>query len=379
MQRSLEVREKTLGPDHPEVASALVMLADDLMDRGEYRQAEPMFRRALAIQQQVPGEPDDKARKTERLYESQIRRAVLSAEAMDDPTRRPTEADLKYLNGLEIGPDAPDIMNLFNQTSMYIHDRRLDDAGLAHIRGLVNLESVNLSGGFTDAGLAHIEKLTNLREVTIHERQEATPGPAEPLFGLKELFLRGPVAGMLHLATRPAVEVKPPATERSTGMTDAGLAHIEKLVHLEELTIYGPSAITDAGMAHIAKLGQLESLAMIGAKLHGPGLVHLRGLSRLRELNLACTAIDDAGLAQLPPLASLQALNLAFTEIDDAGLVYLRKLTGLCTLNLEGAKVTDAGIAKLKHALPEVKVSRNEQPLIPVPRVFEKLEANPSK
>jgi tetratricopeptide (TPR) repeat protein len=327
MERSLALREQALGPDHAEVASALALLADDHMDQGEYRRAEPLLRRALAIQRKVPGAAGDDARKTEESYAAQLQKALRSAAALEDPARRPTEADLTYLNSLEIGPDAPDVMTLFNRTSLILNDERLDDAGLAHIRGLVNLESLEIHGRFSDAGLAHLEPLTNLKELRIQERV-IIPAPAEP----------------------------PP------GITDAGLAHLERLAHLVELTLFAPGAIHDAGLAHLAALGSLEHLVLIGAELHGPGLAHLRGLTRLRVVNLANTPLDDAGLAHLPPLASLQTLDLADTKVSDAGLVHLRKLTGLRALDVARTEVTEAGIERLMRVLPELKASRKEQP-----------------
>jgi tetratricopeptide (TPR) repeat protein len=374
MERSLEVREKALGPDHPEVASALALLAGDHMDRGEYRRAEPLLRRALAIQEKVPGAAGDEVRKAEGFYESQLRKAVRSAAAMDDPARRPTKADLEYLNGLKFGPDDPDVMALFNRTSLLIDDERLDDAGLAHLRGLVNLESLEIRGRFTDAGLAHLEALTNLKTLTIHQ-QVVIPSGVGPLSGLKELFVRGPVAGMVHLATRPAIADEQPAAEAPPGITGTGLAHLARLAHLEALSISGPGSIDDAGLAHLAALGGLERLVLIGAKVHGPGLGQLRGLSRLRELNLACTPLDDAGLAELPALPALQSLVLSHTKVGDAGLVHLRALTGLRRLDLAGTDVTDAGIEELGRALPAVKVSREEPPMLSPLKALEQLEA----
>jgi tetratricopeptide (TPR) repeat protein len=38
-----------LGPDHPDVATALNNLASLLQDKGDYADAEPLYRRALAI------------------------------------------------------------------------------------------------------------------------------------------------------------------------------------------------------------------------------------------------------------------------------------------------------------------------------------------
>ncbi len=59
-KRSLAIREKALGPDHPDVALSLNNLARLYHHQGLYAQAEPLFRRALAIREKAlgPEHPD---------------------------------------------------------------------------------------------------------------------------------------------------------------------------------------------------------------------------------------------------------------------------------------------------------------------------------
>lgn len=47
--RSLQIREKVLGPEHPQVATSLNNLAMLYRSLERYREAEPCFKRALAI------------------------------------------------------------------------------------------------------------------------------------------------------------------------------------------------------------------------------------------------------------------------------------------------------------------------------------------
>jgi tetratricopeptide (TPR) repeat protein len=55
--RALRIDEKTLGPDHPDVADCLNALGYLLKIEGNYSEAEPILRRALAIDQKKLG-PD---------------------------------------------------------------------------------------------------------------------------------------------------------------------------------------------------------------------------------------------------------------------------------------------------------------------------------
>src|SRR5262245_48639384 len=45
--RALAIREKALGPNHPDVAQTLLDLAWLYYKQGQYQKAEPLFRRAL--------------------------------------------------------------------------------------------------------------------------------------------------------------------------------------------------------------------------------------------------------------------------------------------------------------------------------------------
>jgi tetratricopeptide (TPR) repeat protein len=50
-KRSLAIREKVLGPDHPDVAASLNNLAVLYKTRGKYVEAEPRYERSLAIRE----------------------------------------------------------------------------------------------------------------------------------------------------------------------------------------------------------------------------------------------------------------------------------------------------------------------------------------
>ena len=54
------------------------------------------------------------------------------------------------------------------------------------------------------------------------------------------------------------------------------------------------------------------------------GLVHLQGLTALKELCLQETRITDAGLARLYPLR-IDSLALRGTQVTDAGLEEFKK------------------------------------------------------
>jgi tetratricopeptide (TPR) repeat protein len=66
-RRSLAIREKSLGPDHPDVAAALNNLAELLQITNRPAEAEPLYRRALAIDEKSFGpEHPERARPIRR-------------------------------------------------------------------------------------------------------------------------------------------------------------------------------------------------------------------------------------------------------------------------------------------------------------------------
>ena len=63
-KRSLAIMEKALGPEHPSVATSLNNLALLYQAQGKYAEAEPLYKRALAIVEKAlgPEHPDVAAR-----------------------------------------------------------------------------------------------------------------------------------------------------------------------------------------------------------------------------------------------------------------------------------------------------------------------------
>ncbi|MBO0861229.1 MAG: CHAT domain-containing protein [Chloracidobacterium sp.] len=55
VERALEIRKKLLGPDHQDVAAAILGLANLYRDKGEYAKAEPLYRQGLEISEKALG------------------------------------------------------------------------------------------------------------------------------------------------------------------------------------------------------------------------------------------------------------------------------------------------------------------------------------
>ena len=59
-RRALAINERALGPEHPVTATSLNNLSALLSDKGDYDAAEPLYHRALAIRERAlgPEHPD---------------------------------------------------------------------------------------------------------------------------------------------------------------------------------------------------------------------------------------------------------------------------------------------------------------------------------
>jgi tetratricopeptide (TPR) repeat protein len=130
-QRALEIRERTLNVDHPDLATSLNVLASIYNEQGRHDEAEPLFRRSLAIREKVFGADSMPVAVTLNniawLYEVEARYA---------------DAEPLYKRSLAIrekalGPDHVDVtIVLDNLAALYEKLRRYADAEPLYKRSL---------------------------------------------------------------------------------------------------------------------------------------------------------------------------------------------------------------------------------------------------
>jgi hypothetical protein len=190
------------------------------------------------------------------------------------------------------------------------HD--LGDAEMPFVAAFDQLEKLDLqSCPVTDAGLAHLKRLKQLKSLNLDCCRNVTD------------------AGMEHLKELPQLQT---LVLDGTRVTDAGLEPLEGLPELQGLFLYG---VTDAGLEHVARMPHLRRLS-IGGEVTDAGLEHLAGLTKLEELNLTtCQGIYDAGLEQLRGLAQLKKLQLP-QRITVNGVEKLRQALPKCKITRYG-------------------------------------------
>lgn len=209
--RSLAIKEKAYGPDHPDVASRLYGLAKLYDAQGRYKEAEPLFLRSLAIYEQSYG-PDHSSLanmlnslaglywhqgrygESEKLYlrslaiyekaygpESLgVASAIGNLAWLYKTQGRYGEAEPLYLRSLVIkeqayGPDHPNVANsLIGLAQLYETQGRYGKAELLYLRSLAIKEKAYDPN--------HPDVATALSSLAVLYDTQGRNGEAEPLY-----------------------------------------------------------------------------------------------------------------------------------------------------------------------------------------------------
>ncbi len=272
--------------------------------------------------------------------------SLVESSVVDDDLR--LIANLPKLTTLSLARDA--------------HPSRLTDEGLAHLKKLPELKTLDLSHSqITNGGLQNLRRFPKLFRVSLSDTQVSDDG-LRHLAGLSELF-------ELYLYR--------------TKVTGTGFRHLTNCTKLEQLDLQG-SPLSDDGFLSAPQLPRLRVLRVDTTPLTNRGLqrvaryresleefwaVRMRNvtedgwkvLSELRQLKKLVLAengasVTDGVVARIAVLPKLEELYIPDSVVTDAGL---RHLYGWgsdrqkpVTLNVQRTKVTIDGIAALKATLP---------------------------
>ncbi len=148
------------------------------------------------------------------------------------------------------------------------------DLDLRMLPRLLNVESVSLAEcAVTEQGLASLRGLDHLKSLNL--------------------------ARLHHLRYGSSV----------TGLSDACLISIQGLTKLEDLNLAG-NRISDAGLALITGMPGLESLDLTATDVSDAGLIHLHALKKLKSLSLGGTRVTPQGARALQ--SAVPGLDVSF-------------------------------------------------------------------
>ncbi|MFO0701109.1 MAG: tetratricopeptide repeat protein [Nitrospira sp.] len=190
-QQLLAIREKVLGPEHPETATALNTLGSLYHSVGEYEEARPLMLRVLAIREKVLGmEHPDTARSLRNLAE--IYR-VTGAHADAEPLFQRALA----INEKVLGPEHPNTVQVLNGF-----------AGLYHAIGKYGQAKLMLQRALAirkkTLGPEHPDTIPSLNNLAELYRVTGAYAEAEPLYQ-RALAISEKVLGPEHPNTASAL------------------------------------------------------------------------------------------------------------------------------------------------------------------------------
>jgi tetratricopeptide (TPR) repeat protein/transcriptional regulator with XRE-family HTH domain len=186
-ERVLSIRESALGPEHPDTARTLNDLALLLQDQNELAAARSLFERALAIRERVvgPGDPLTAA--------SLNNLAFLLREAGELATARPLFERALAIRERTLGPDHPDTAMSLNDLALLLRDQgELDEARPLLERAVAIWERA--------LGPEHPDTATSLNNLGAVLRAQGEPAAAGRRFE-RALAIREHVLGPDHPLT----------------------------------------------------------------------------------------------------------------------------------------------------------------------------------
>lgn len=132
---------------------------------------------------------------------------------------------------------------------------------------------------------------------------------------------------------------------------DASLGDAARLAALESLSAFGAPGVTDAGVACLAQLRHLQSIALDSPHLTDKSLEALCALPRLDDLYLRGGRLTEIGLTRLRDRPALRFLTLEANvrATSDDWMTSIGHLTLIEELALENANIGASGAGQLER------------------------------
>jgi len=341
-RESLVIRERTLGPSHPDVASSLTGLAGVFYDRGEFAKAEELFRRALAIRRERFGDDHPEVALTLSRLASTLGRVGRDREA------EPMIVDAVRIQERAFGPVHAQVAGeLNNLASLYGRQGRLREAAEILERTIAIRQQIfgpthaNVAIGFRNLGLTYslagdyARADTNLRRAL--EIDEANLGPnhtavvwdLNTLGSLERKRAHLDEAARVYSLARARAEqsigTKNPEYERAVeGLAAVALAR-RRLDESERLYTQALDIQRAAfGENHFNLAGPMEGLGSVGVA-RGRSAEAIDYLERAIKLREGAQGANHPALSE--PLRSLAAAYRLAGRSEDAEQALVRAMT----------------------------------------------------
>jgi len=236
--------------------------------------------------------------------------------------------------------------------------QQLKDQDLVKLQSNNTIRDIKLvQVGITDEGLATLASMPALRTMELDYCKISGKGfAAARRSTMANLAVQASSidnVGIAEIAKLESLSILGLSTMQ--GVTDEGLQSLKNAKSITSLH-FRDMPLTGAAIAHWASLPKLRFLFFHKIPLNSTTLADLGNLPQLEYLTLGtCNTTDDA-LTKLRIPPRLIELVLSSCPLTDASVPTLSKFTTLKTLDLRGTELTAAGVARLRAALPNVRV-----------------------
>jgi hypothetical protein len=136
---------------------------------------------------------------------------------------------------------------------------------------------------------------------------------------------------------------------------------LKGLTSISELVLDHCARFTDAGFAHLAKLVGLRHLGLLRTPLTDKSMKVVGAFTALETLDLDYTSVSDTGLADLAGLKNLKWLGLDSTYVTEKSREVLLGFKALETLNLYHTLVPSSVYQELKNGMPSCRIIWEEE------------------
>jgi tetratricopeptide (TPR) repeat protein len=287
-EQALAIREKTLGPEHPDTATSLNNLALVLKDEGDFAGARPLYERALAIDEKVLGpEHPETAIDLANL-------ALLLREQGDLAAARPLLERALAIREKALGPEHPYTATSLNNLALVLQDEgELAAARPLYERALAIDEKVR--------GPAHPDTARTLNNLATLLHGQGDLAAARPLFE-RALAIREEVLGPEHPYTALSLNCVG-GLLRDLGQPDAAHLLFRRGIAISEKALGVGHPLTQRYRSQYARLLLMTGRAAdahrvadaalaVHARINGPGHTWTKGSARV-----TADALDAIGRA----------------------------------------------------------------------------------
>ena len=307
LRHALEIREKTLGPEHLGTLTSMSNLASLLYRKGEYDEAERLYRRVLETRERIPGpeHPDT-------LISMNNLAGLLQNKGEYD------EAEPLYRRALEsrertLGSEHPDTLTSMSNLAGLLHRKGEYDEAERLFRQALEAEEKSL-------GPEHPDTLTSMNNLACLLQNKGEYDEAEPFFR-RTLEARERILGPEHPGTLASMNNLAVLLE-SKGEYDE-VKHLCRRAMEAQERILGPE--------HPDTLTSMNNLACL---LHSKGEYDEAEPLFRRTLEAREQILGPEHPDTLTSVSNLAGLLGSKGEYDEAEQLYRRASTGMLKISL---------------------------------------------